>query len=71
MRDLTQSEQNTFTQGKCPFCGGTEITEGPGGGASQNLFCANEECGAGFNIAIAFGTMIQAELIREPKIRRK
>ena len=35
---------------KCTYCGGTEFYEGPSGGASTNILCANKECRHWFNI---------------------
>lgn len=34
----------------CPDCGETDFLAGPKGGLSQNIRCANPECGAKFNI---------------------
>lgn len=34
----------------CPGCGGTEIYEGPSGGACQNICCANQACQRAFNL---------------------
>ena len=36
------------TDNCCPDCGGLKLIEGPSGGLSQNIFCAN--CKHGFNI---------------------
>jgi len=48
--------------GHCPECGSTKgFLEGPSGGLSTNIFCANEACGAGFNITPVVGI---AEKIR-------
>jgi hypothetical protein len=38
----------------CTYCGGTKFYEGPGGGMSVNVLCANEECRHWFN-ATPFG----------------
>lgn len=34
---------------KCTYCGGTEWYEGPSGGMSVNILCANENCRHWFN----------------------
>lgn len=34
---------------KCTYCGGTEFLEGPSGGMSTNVLCANKECRHWFN----------------------
>lgn len=34
---------------KCPYCGGTKFFEGPSGGMSTNILCANTECRHWFN----------------------
>ena len=34
---------------KCAYCGGTEFYEGPSGGMSTNVLCANPECRHWFN----------------------
>lgn len=42
--------------GKCPDCGSTKgFYEGPSGGISTNIFCANDACGAGFNVTPMIG----------------
>jgi hypothetical protein len=39
---------------KCTYCGGTKFYEGPSGGMSTNVLCANEKCRHWFN-ATPFG----------------
>lgn len=34
---------------KCSYCGGTEFYEGPSGGMSVNVLCANDNCRHWFN----------------------
>jgi len=34
---------------KCSYCGGTDFYEGPSGGLSTNILCANEKCRHWFN----------------------
>ena len=36
----------------CPDCLGDKFYDGPHGGMSVNVYCANEACGARFNIAV-------------------
>ena len=38
-----------MTMLKCTYCGGTKFFEGPSGGASTNILCANIECRHWFN----------------------
>lgn len=54
-----------YRTGECPYCGSKEFYEGPSGGMSTNWYCANEECGAGFNLTgmAGFGNQV----IRAPK----
>jgi hypothetical protein len=42
---------------KCTYCGGTEFYEGPSGGMSNNILCANKECRHWFNYTPALGLM--------------
>lgn len=45
-----------IASGKCPDCGSTEgFYEGPSGGMSTNIFCANEACKKRFNITPMIG----------------
>lgn len=48
--ELTTIEEQALSLGFCPDCGGREFYEGPSGGASQNWYCANDNCGSRFNI---------------------
>ncbi len=34
----------------CPDCKGHDFKEGPHGGLSVNIKCANPKCGSGFNV---------------------
>lgn len=34
---------------KCSYCGGTKFFEGPSGGMSTNILCANPDCRHWFN----------------------
>jgi hypothetical protein len=51
-------------KGGCPDCGSHEFLEGPSGGASTNIKCANELCGSKFNVT--GGGFNIAERISEP-----
>lgn len=55
--------KDSFSRGILPCCGGTQYYEGPRGGLSQNIQCANEECGQRWNIAIVNGHCIMADKI--------
>lgn len=66
MRDLKASEKcDLYDLGECPFCHGKIFFEGPHGGASVNWYCANAECGAGFNLTPE--PFRVAQLIHPPK----
>jgi hypothetical protein len=39
---------------QCPDCKGKEFFDGPSGGMSQNIKCANQECGSEFCIGPFF-----------------
>lgn len=43
----------TLNQNKCPDCGGSNFLDGPSGGMSQNIECAN--CGSDFNVTPSDG----------------
>jgi len=66
MRDLTEKEMHSLMkEGLCPFCRGDQFYEGPQGGLSTNIFCANEACKAGFNLP-PLNIPFTGQLIREP-----
>lgn len=45
-----------LSKGICPDCGSKNgFYEGPSGGMSTNIFCANSECRSGFNYTSIFG----------------
>lgn len=50
---------------KCTFCGSTSFYDGPSGGASQNIECA--DCGARFNIHLIPGGPFLDMVIRQPQ----
>jgi len=53
------------TRHRCPDCGEAEFLEGPTGGISQNIKCANDACGSEFNMAAVGGQLLFAERIRQ------
>jgi hypothetical protein len=69
MRELTQPELDKLLGDffVCPFCESEEWYEGPSGGMSQNVYCANEECGAGFNVMGPKPVNVGGQLILPPK----
>lgn len=52
---LTDYESRFTHQNKCPDCRGAGFYEGPDGGGSINVVCANEDCSSRFNIMGPFG----------------
>jgi len=42
-----ESDKAEYT---CPDCKGHDFKEGPHGGLSVNIKCANPKCGSGFNV---------------------
>ena len=65
IRDATKAEEHALYSGNhCPFCGGSQFIEGPSGGASTNIYCANEACDARFNICYP----LTPQVIRESKL---
>jgi hypothetical protein len=50
--------------GLCPDCGRNQLTEGPRGGCSTNIYC--DLCGAGFNMVIGIEGPFGKERIRNP-----
>jgi len=62
MRKVTKKEHRALKKGTCPFCGGRNWFEGPCGGGSTNIYCANGDCDAGFNLPGPFTPLV----IREP-----
>ena len=48
--DVSKSEELLLKQDICPDCLGTGFLEGPCGGGSVNVMCANEKCQAKFNM---------------------
>ncbi len=46
---LTKEEEQQLLKGTCPDCKGVKFLEGPSGGASTNIMCANDKCKSKFN----------------------
>jgi hypothetical protein len=69
MRELSQYELDSLLGAYfiCPFCKSEEWYKGGEGGMSQNVFCANEECGAGFNVMGPKPVNLGGQLIQPPK----
>lgn len=54
-------EENT-----CPDCQQTGFLEGPHGGMSVNIMCANPVCGSEFNVASYDGKIVFCDRISSP-----
>lgn len=52
--DVSKNEEQLLRQDICPDCLDTGFLEGPCGGGSVNVMCANEKCQARFNICGPF-----------------
>lgn len=52
---LSADEIAEMIRDKCPDCGGSGFLAGPCGGLSQNIKCANPQCGSRFNVMGPFG----------------
>jgi hypothetical protein len=53
-----------FVQNRtCPDCGSSEFVNGPRGGASRNMRCANAVCSAEFNVLEVQGQYLFAQRI--------
>ncbi len=60
--DCTDEEKDALKHNICPDCGKEGFLEGPHGGASVNIMCANEECKSKFNVCM-FSRLFLAERI--------
>jgi len=49
---------------QCPACGNYGFHMGPRGGLSRNIFCANPDCRAGFNVAFLGQTILMCQAIQ-------
>ena len=59
---------------KCTYCGGTEFFEGPSGGMSTNILCANKNCRHWFNHTPILGSLDDLnyqEPTEEEKVQRR
>lgn len=48
--ECTPGERERLRHNQCPDCGNYGFHDGPRGGLSQNIFCANPHCRSGFNL---------------------
>lgn len=62
-RASDDADERSFDKGILPCCGGTEFFEGPTGGLSFNIKCANPDCGQGWNVALINGVCVMADRI--------
>jgi hypothetical protein len=54
-KDVTKAEEISLRDNICPDCSGVGFLEGPCGGGSVNIICANDKCKARFNFCGPFG----------------
>lgn len=68
MRNLTETEIiELYDNLRCPFCKSTDFYKGSLRELiNTNWYCANEECGAGFNLTQKRGS--NGQVIRESKL---
>ncbi len=52
--DVTEEEESSLKDNICPDCSGVGLLEGPCGGGSINVMCANGKCKARFNFIWPF-----------------
>ena len=52
---VTKTEEISLKDNICPDCSGVGFLEGPCGGGSINIICANDKCKARFNSCGPFG----------------
>lgn len=68
--DITDTDEDPMVhmirEGLCPDCAHEGFYEGPSGGASQNIMCANDACGSRFNVAVWPAPIFYVERISEP-----
>jgi hypothetical protein len=65
-RALDNDEYKLMRAGFCAFCKGREFLNGPSGGMSMNIKCANVECGAEYNLGFGVFEVGPIDLIRNP-----
>jgi hypothetical protein len=72
---VSQTEEGklfaTIMENECPDCHHHGFYGGPEGGCSQNIFCANRDCRAGFNITSIIKTAERigvGDISRYPKL---
>jgi hypothetical protein len=64
MSEPTTEQAAELKTGHCCFCHGSDFLEGPSGGMSVNVKCANKDCGAKFNLQ--FGDFSVVDIIGKP-----
>lgn len=47
--ELLGAHTQEYSQPTCTYCGGTKFYQGPSGGISTNILCANKDCRHRFN----------------------
>jgi hypothetical protein len=63
---LTEAEVAKLDKNICPDCGGTAFLEGPHGGLSVNVKCANRGCQSKFNLVPGLYGSFGKERISRP-----
>lgn len=64
---LSGPERVAIGSGRCPDCGGTQFLAGSSAGYSEDVRCANPECGSEFNVCPPY----LAERISTPGFRSR
>jgi len=64
--DCNPDDREALRNNRCPNCGNYGFHDGPRGGLSQNVFCCNPHCRAGFNL----GPTINGRLLMAQRINR-
>ena len=55
---------------RCTYCGGTDFWEGPSGGMSTNILCANEACRHKFNYTPMLNQLDDLHTTWEPRLEK-
>ncbi len=61
--ECTKKEKKKLQKNICPDYGKKGFLEGPHGGMSINIMCANEDCKSRFNVFGMGGKLLSAERI--------
>lgn len=68
IEDVTKEEKELLFKNMCPDCREEGFLEGPSGGGSINVMCANTKCKAKYNICGPFTPQrLEYGLIRKAK----